>query len=264
MNILETIIAHKHKEVGDRKLAVPVRELEKRALFQRPVVSIKRHLSQSTTSGIIAEFKRKSPSKGVINATALADRTTMQYVHSGASALSVLTDQNFFGGSDEDFLAARAANNCPMLRKDFVVDEYQIIEAKSIGADVILLIAASVEPETIKQFASLAHSLEMEVLLEVHNEEELLHNLNSGADLIGVNNRNLKTFEVSIEVSKHLFPLMPKEVIKVSESGIDKVETILELRKIGFQGFLMGQKFMEQQDPGQACRNFIHELRKSK
>lgn len=261
MNILDTIVAHKYKEVADRKLARPVSELERRALFQRPTASIKKQLSASNASGIVAEFKRKSPSKGVINSTAQADRTTMQYVHAGAAALSVLTDQNFFGGSDEDFLAARKVNACPMLRKDFVVDEYQIIEAKSIGADVILLIAASLEPSTIKNFASLTHSLGMEVLLEVHNEEELLSNLNSGADLMGVNNRNLKTFEVSIEVSKRLFPLLPKDVIKVSESGIDKVESIVELREIGFQGFLMGQKFMEQADPGLACKNFIHELR---
>lgn len=260
MNILDTIVAHKHKEVAERKQVIAVRELEKRALFQRPVSSIKKLLLNPAASGIIAEFKRKSPSKGVINSTAKADSTTKQYVQAGASALSVLTDESFFGGSDEDFVTARSANNCPMLRKDFVIDAYQIIEAKSIGADVILLIAASLEPDTIKNFASLAHSFGMEVLLEVHNEAELLHNLSSGADLIGVNNRNLKTFEVSIDVSRRLFPLIPKEIIKVSESGIDKVEAILELRSIGYQGFLMGQRFMEQQDPGLACKKFIQEL----
>ncbi len=260
MNILDTIVAHKHREVNARKTVVPVRELEKRVLFQRPVVSIKKHLTDVNASGIIAEFKRKSPSKGIINATANADHTTMRYMQAGASALSVLTDQNFFGGSDEDFLAARAVNNSPMLRKDFMVDEYQILEAKSIGADVILLIAASLQPATIQELTSFAHSLEMEVLLEVHNEEELLENLNTGADLIGVNNRNLKTFEVSIEVSKQLYPLIPKEVIKISESGIDTAQSVLELKRLGFQGFLMGQKFMEQSDPGLACQNFIQEL----
>lgn len=261
MNILDTIVEHKRKEVSDRKLTIPVAELEKRTLFQRPVTSIKKQLLAPNASGIIAEFKRKSPSKGIINSTAKADTTTMQYVQAGASALSVLTDESFFGGSDEDFLTARLANSCPMLRKDFVMDEYQIIEAKSLGADVILLIAASLEPAALKSFASLAHSLGMEVLLEVHNETELLYNLNACADLIGVNNRNLKTFEISIDVSKRLFPLIPKEVIKVSESGIDNVEAILELRGIGFQGFLMGQKFMEQDEPGLACKNFIHEVR---
>jgi indole-3-glycerol phosphate synthase len=261
MNILDTIVEHKRKEVNDRRQAIPVAELEKRTLFQRPVASIKKQLLAPGASGIIAEFKRKSPSKGIIHATAKAEVTTMQYVQAGASALSVLTDENFFGGSDADFLAARIANSCPMLRKDFVIDEYQVIEAKSIGADVILLIAASLEPGVLRNFASLAHSLGMEVLLEVHNETELLENLGAGADLIGVNNRNLKTFEVSIDISKRLFPRMPKEVVKVSESGIDQVEAILELRAIGFQGFLMGQKFMEQPEPGLACKNFIHELR---
>jgi indole-3-glycerol phosphate synthase len=264
MNILDTIVAHKHKEVSARKQATPLNELEKRSLFQRPVASIKKQLLAPNASGIITEFKRKSPSKGVINATAKADSTTMQYVHAGATALSVLTDEKFFGGSNDDFLAARIVNSCPMLRKDFVIDEYQIIEAKSIGADVILLIAASLEPAVLKNFASLAHSLEMEVLMEVHNEDELLNNLNANADLIGVNNRNLKTFEVSIDISKRLYPLIPKDIIKVSESGIDRVEAILELREIGFQGFLMGQKFMEQDDPGVACKNFIHELRTAK
>jgi indole-3-glycerol phosphate synthase len=264
MNILNTIVEHKRKEVKDRKQTISVVELEKRTLFQRPVASIKKQLLAPNASGIIAEFKRKSPSKGIINSTAKADHTTIQYIQAGASALSVLTDENFFGGSDEDFLSARIVNICPMLRKDFVLDEYQIIEAKSLGADVILLIAASLEPSVVKNFASLAHSLGMEVLLEVHNEDELRHNLTSDADLIGVNNRNLKTFEVSIDVSKRLFPLMPKEVIKVSESGIDSVEAILELRDIGFQGFLMGQKFMEQDESGLACKNFIHELRTAK
>lgn len=264
MNILDTIVEQKRKEVSDRKLAMSVGELEKRMFFQRPVASLKNQLLNPHASGIIAEFKRRSPSKGTINSTAQADHTTMHYVQAGASALSVLTDQNFFGGSDEDFLAARIANTCPMLRKDFIVDEYQIVEAKSIGADVILLIAASLQPDTIRSFASLAHSLKMEVLLEVHNEVELLNNLSAEADLIGVNNRDLKTFNVSIEVSRRLLPLIPKDVVKVSESGIDNVDAILDLRKIGFQGFLMGQKFMEQQDPGLACKNFIHELRTAK
>lgn len=264
MDILDTIVAHKHKEVSGRKLAMPLAELEKRAQFQRPVVSIRKQLLNPNASGIIAEFKRKSPSKGIINATAKADNTTKQYVQAGASALSVLTDEHFFGGSDEDFLSARMANSCPMLRKDFVIDEYQIIEAKSIGADVILLIAATLEPAVLSKFASLAHSLGMEVLMEVHNENELLSNLSANADMIGVNNRNLKTFEVSIEISKRLYPLLPKEVIKVSESGIDNIEAVRELRKIGFQGFLIGQKFMEQSEPGVACKNFIYELRTAK
>lgn len=264
MNILDTIEIHKKKEVVDRKTVLSVSDLEKRILFQRPTASLKKALTAPNASGIIAEFKRKSPSKSVINASAKADSTAMQYIQAGASALSVLTDQNFFGGSDEDFLAARAVNTCPMLRKDFIVDEYQIIEAKSIGADVILLIAAILDSSQVKKFTTLAHSLNLEVLLEVHDQEEIDVNLDSGADLIGVNNRNLKTFEISIDVSRRLCASIPKDVVKISESGIDKVESIIELCQLGYRGFLMGQKFMEQPDPGLACRDFIHELRKNK
>lgn len=262
MDILDTIIAYKQKEVTERKQTVTVRELEKRELFERKTLSLKHALLLPTASGIIAEFKRKSPSKGVINATASSDKTTVSYVQAGASALSVLTDQHFFGGSDEDFLAARRINSqTPMLRKDFVIDEYQLIEAKSIGADVILLIASVLDTVEVKQLTTMAHSLGLEVLLEVHNEEELALNLNADVDLIGVNNRNLKTFDVSTDVSKRLYPQIPRHVAKVSESGIDRMDTILELKKIGFEGFLMGQKFMEQHDPGLACKNFIHALR---
>ncbi|HMV09346.1 MAG TPA: indole-3-glycerol phosphate synthase TrpC [Cyclobacteriaceae bacterium] len=265
MTILDTIVAHKKKEVAVRLESAPLSLLEKRPLFRQPVISLKKRLLEKDASGIIAEFKRQSPSKGVINSTALPDATTLQYIQAGASGLSVLTDNHFFGGSEEDFLSARRANgNAPMVRKDFVVNEYQIVEARSVGADVILLIAACLDPAEILAFSKLAHSLGMEVLLEVHNEEELLQNLRSEADLIGVNNRNLKTFEVDINLSKKLFPLIPKDAVKVSESGIENVETIRELREIGFGGFLMGQRFMEQPNPGQACQAFIETLRKTK
>lgn len=264
MNVLDTIAAHKLKEVADRKERTSVRELESRDLFSRKTISLKESLLLPEASGIITEFKCKSPSKGIINASAQPDKTAFQYIQAGASGLSILTDQNFFGGSDADFLSVRRVNAThPMLRKDFMIDEYQLIEAKSIGADVILLIAAMLDVETIRKFTSLAHSLKMEVLLEVHNEEELLLNLNAGADMIGVNNRNLKTFEVSIDVSKRLLPLIPSEVVKISESGIDHVEAVVELRKLGYQGFLMGQKFMEQPDPGVACNEFIQRLKKA-
>lgn len=263
MNILDTIVLHKRKEVAENKQVVSVQALEKRDLFQRQPVSIKAALMHPGSSGIIAEFKRKSPSKGIINDQVACDKTTLAYAQAGASALSVLTDHNFFGGSVDDFLAARRVNNCPMLRKDFVIDEYQIIEAKSIGADVILLIAAILDPGTIAKFVKLAHGLGMEVLLEVHDEKELLDNLASGADLMGVNNRNLKTFDVSIETSRRLSALIPDGIIKVSESGIEQVETIRELRTSGFRGFLLGQRFMEQSDPGLACLTFIQNLKKA-
>src|SRR5688572_9417959 len=184
-------------------------------------------------------------------------------MQAGASALSVLTDKQFFGGSNEDLTVARKFNFCPIIRKDFTIVEYQIIEAKSIGADAILLIAAVLEPQRSKALTTLAHSFGLEVLLEVHDEEELNRNLETGADLIGVNNRNLKTFEVSIEVSKRLAPLIPDSVVKVSESGISSPETMLELRKFGSRGFLMGENFMKHSHPEKAAMEFVAELRRT-
>jgi len=213
--------------------------------------------------GIIAEFKRKSPSKGTINAGVSVEEVTTGYVQAGVSGLSVLTDVNFFGGSNEDFLLARKVNQCPMLRKDFVIDEYQIIEAKSIGADVILLIAAALEPRKLKELASFARTLGLEVLLEVHDEEELKSNEGAPVDMIGVNNRSLKTFEVNIEISRQLAPLIPKGVVKISESGIESIQAIRELKTYGFKGFLMGQHFMQEPDPGKAAAAFIQQLKKN-
>src|SRR6187431_736395 len=197
MNILDQIIEHKRKEVAERKSLYPVKLLEQSIYFSTQPVSMTKYIQREDKTGIIAEFKRKSPSKGIINAHASVERTSIGYMQAGASALSVLTDKQFFGGSNEDLTVARKFNFCPIIRKDFTIDEYQIIEAKSIGADAILLIAAVLDSKEIKQFTTFAHSLKMEVLLEVHNEEELKNNLEAGADLIGVNNRNLKTFEVS-------------------------------------------------------------------
>lgn len=261
MNILDQIVEHKRKEVAERKAMYPVRLLEQSIYFPTQPVSLKKYIQRADKSGIIAEIKRKSPSKGVINAYVSVERTSIGYMQAGASALSVLTDKNFFGGSNEDLTTARKFNFCPILRKDFTIDEYQIIEAKSIGADAILLIAAALDPATIKAFTSVAHSLGLEVLLEVHNKEELQENLEAGADLIGVNNRNLKTFELSIEVSKSLASLIPRDVVKVSESGIESPDTILELRDYGYEGFLMGQNFMQHSRPEKACREFIESLK---
>lgn len=263
MDILSTIVTHKFNEVAARKSAVSVRELEQRENFNHPVISIRETLCKPGASGIIAEFKRKSPSKGMINDVAGVTETTMAYVAAGASALSILTDENFFHGKDEDLILAQKANVCPVLRKDFVVDEYQVLEAKSLGADVILLIAAVLEPPAILSLTTLAHSVGLEVLLEVHSEAELLANIKSGVDLLGVNNRNLKTFTFNKGISKQLAALIPDDMIKVSESGIDDVATVLELKEYGYQGFLMGQKFMEEKIPGDACRKFISELRKA-
>jgi len=261
MNILDEIIAYKKTEVATRKSLYPVKLLEQSIYFSTQPVSLKKYIQRDDKSGIIAEIKRKSPSKGIINPYVSVERTSIGYMQAGASALSVLTDKNFFGGSNDDLTTARKFNFCPILRKDFTIDEYQIVEAKSIGADAILLIAAALEVSRLKELAAFAHSFGLEVLLEVHNEVELKANLDAGADLIGVNNRNLKTFELSVEVSKRLAPMMPDNVVKVSESGIESVNTILELKKYGFEGFLMGQNFMQHSRPEAACKEFIEELR---
>src|SRR6188768_3730807 len=263
MNILDQIIEHKRKEVEERKSLYPVKLLEKSIYFSSAPVSMKKYIQREDKSGIIAEFKRKSPSKGIINAYASVERTSIGYMQAGASALSVLTDKQFFGGSNEDLTTARKFNFCPIIRKDFTIDEYQIIEAKSIGADAILLIAAVLDPKRSKELVALAHSLGLEVLLEVHDETELKSNLESGADMIGVNNRNLKTFDVSIDISKKLAPMIPDSVVKVSESGISSPETILELKEYGYRGFLMGENFMKNSYPDKAAMDFMDKLREA-
>ncbi len=261
MNILDQIIEHKRREVAERKRSVPYKALEGGEFFQRQTLSLKDFVRKANRSGIIAEFKRRSPSKGVINANAAVDVTTRGYADAGASGLSVLTDEKFFGGSNDDLSRARRNNSIPILRKDFTIDEYQIAEARAIGADAILLIAAVLDPDESKRLAAFAHSLGLEVLLEVHNLAELQASLDAGADLIGVNNRDLKTFSVSIEVSKNLATQIPDSVVKVSESGISNVHAIAELKKSGFEGFLIGENFMKEEDPGAAAKLFMQELK---
>jgi indole-3-glycerol phosphate synthase len=262
VNILDQIIEFKRKEVAERKLLFPLSVLEQSSGFSLPVISLKASLVRADKTGIIAEIKRKSPSRGVINANVSIERTSVGYVQAGASALSILTDTKFFGGSNEDLLTARKFNSCPILRKEFVVDPYQIVEAKSIGADAILLIAAVLSPKEIVRYTELAHSLGLEVLMEVHDENELNDNLAAGVDVIGVNNRDLKTFSLSIETSKRLAALIPSEVIKISESGIESIEAIMELRKYGFKGFLIGQTFMQNSRPELAAVEFMEELKR--
>jgi indole-3-glycerol phosphate synthase len=264
MNILNEIIEHKRREVAERKTGVSLKTLERAELFERPTISLSASIRRIDRSGIIAEFKRRSPSKGVINARVSVEETTQGYAAAGAAGLSVLTDEKFFGGSNADLLLARKNNTCPILRKDFTIDEYQIAEAKAIGADAILLIAAVLSPKDSKTLATFAHSLGLEVLMEVHNEAELEGHLECGADLIGVNNRDLKTFMVSIETSKNLAPRIPDNIVRVSESGISDPNTIVELRKYGFEGFLIGETFMKQDDPARAARDFVRQLNKLK
>ncbi|MES2619607.1 MAG: indole-3-glycerol phosphate synthase TrpC [Bacteroidota bacterium] len=259
MNYLDEIIAHKRKEVAEAKSLVAVQELEKSHYFNRETISLKAALLKKNSTGIIAEFKRKSPSKGIINQSAEVKQTTTGYINAGASALSVLTDTNYFGGSKKDLTEARQFNSCPILRKDFTIDEYQIIEAKSIGADVILLIAAVLSKEEIKSLTAVAVSLGLEVLLEIHEAEEL-DKADVSQHLIGINNRNLKTFEVNLKHSIALAEKLPADVVKIAESGISKPENILLLKQHGFNGFLIGENFMKEAQPEIACKKFIESL----
>jgi indole-3-glycerol phosphate synthase len=261
MNILDKITAGKIKEVMQRKAVTTIKELEASPFFDRSTHRLTEALTKFGASGIIAEFKRKSPSKGVLNDNADVEYTTSGYCHAGASVLSVLTDENYFGGSDSDLVVARKINSIPVLRKDFIVEEYQIIESKALGADIILLIAAVLDVKKISQFTSAAHAIGLQVLLEVHDRHELAQTMNIPVDAVGVNNRNLKTFEVSVDTSRMLAELIPSERIKISESGIDSPEVIQDLRTLGYKGFLMGEAFMRQPDPALACKQFIDKLR---
>lgn len=261
MDILAEIVAHKRKEVAERKALYPVRLLEKSIYFEGKPVSLKKYIQRSDKSGVIAEIKRKSPSKGMINEHVSVERTSIGYMQAGASGLSVLTDQKYFGGSSEDLNIARSFNFCPILRKDFIVDEYQVIEAKSIGADVILLIAAVLTKEEIELLGSLAISLGMEILLEVHNEEELNNSMTDKVQLLGVNNRNLKTFETTIQTSIDLVDKIPEDFVKVTESGLHSPEVVNQLKAHGFEGFLIGETFMKSGRPERAAKEFISQLK---
>jgi indole-3-glycerol phosphate synthase len=259
MNILEMIIAHKKSEVKNMKMAVSVSDLEKTSFFHRETISMKKYLLDESRVGIIAEFKRKSPSKGIIHENADVVEITSAFAANGASALSVLTDEKFFGGTAQDLKAARI-NQIPILRKDFVIDEYQIAEARSIGADSVLLIAACLTPHQVKTLAKFARSLQLEVLLELHAEEELAH-ICEETEMVGINNRNLKTFKVDIQHSLKMAEKIPSEKIKVAESGISSIENINMFREHGFRGFLIGENFMKEKNPGFAFASFVNKLK---
>ena len=259
MNILDQIIADKFKEVALKKQLISASDYERYSLFERETVSLAEALKNSTT-GIIAEHKRRSPSKAIINQSLNVQDVARGYENAGVCGMSVLTDAKYFGGSLDDLILARASVKMPLLRKEFIIDEYQIIEAKAHGADVILLIAAVLDREQIKSFSELAKSLELDILLEVHNLEELEKSILQNIDMIGVNNRNLKTFEVSTDISKQLSEKIPNEFVKVSESGISSVEEIKDLKNYGYQGFLIGENFMKTDNPGLSAREFIKNL----
>lgn len=260
MNTLNTIVEHKIKEVKERQELYPKQLLERSIYFNTQPVSLSKYISREDKCGIIAEIKKQSPSLGIINKYANVEKISIGYMQAGASALSVLTDKLFFGGSSDDLATARKFNFCPILRKDFIIDEYQIIESKSIGADAILLIAAILSKEQISQFTGIAHSLGLEVLLELHDKDEL-DKIDNRINVIGVNNRNLQTMKIDIEQSIMMSNLLPKEVVKVSESGIESIETILKLKSHGYHGFLIGSQFMKHPQPDLACKEFIKELK---
>ncbi|NDV44548.1 indole-3-glycerol phosphate synthase TrpC [Flagellimonas sediminis] len=261
MNILDKIVADKRKEVDLKKSLITLPQLEASVMMERTSVSLAASLRKSNT-GIIAEHKRRSPSKSVINQNLNVQDVAKGYANAGVCGMSVLTDGKYFGGSLDDLVLARASVNIPLLRKEFIIDEYQIVEAKAYGADVILLIAAILSREETKTLSELAKSMGLDVLLEVHNEEELQKSIMPSLDMLGVNNRNLKTFEVSLDTSKSLSEQIPDDFVKVSESGISSIEAIQELKKYGYQGFLIGENFMKTDDPGTSAKMFIDELKK--
>ena len=259
MNILDKIVTDKRKEIALRKSLIPLKQLENSVIFEKSTISLSERLKNSS-SGIIAEHKRRSPSKSTINQNLNVQDVAKGYEDAGVCGMSVLTDGKYFGGSLDDILLARASCNLPLLRKEFIIDTYQILEAKAYGADVILMIAAILTKEEIKHFSEFAKSLDLDVLLEVHNLEELQKSIMPTIDMLGVNNRNLKTFEVSLETSKILSNHIPDDFVKVSESGISSIEAIKELQPYGYKGFLIGENFMKTDNPGLSATEFINTL----
>ncbi|RSK39147.1 indole-3-glycerol phosphate synthase TrpC [Mangrovimonas spongiae] len=259
MSILDQIVADKRQEVALKKALIPVSQLEQSVLFERNTISLSKRLKNSH-SGIIAEHKRRSPSKSVINNSLSVQAVAKGYENAGVCGISVLTDGRYFGGSLDDLILARANCNLPLLRKEFIIDAYQILEAKAYGADAILLIAAILTRDEIKQFSKLSKQLNLDVLLEVHNEEELNKSIMPSLDMLGVNNRNLKTFEVNLETSKNLSAQIPNDFVKVSESGISSIKAIQTLKSYDFKGFLIGENFMKTDNPGNSAAQFIKQL----
>lgn len=259
-NILDKIIANKKIEVEQQKKQYSINDMM-RFIADSSVQpkSFKEALANSST-GIIAEFKRRSPSRDWIFKDAKIEDVVPLYSQNGASAISVLTDMDFFGGNLEDLKNARSLTNTPLLRKDFVVDEFQLYQAAWYGASAILLIASALTVEETKALAQKAKQLRLDVLLEIHNEQELDH-INQYVDVVGVNNRNLGTFVTDIQVSFDLADKIPAEFVKISESGISQPQTVIDLQQVGYRGFLMGENFMKTNNPGQALEDFINQLR---
>jgi len=260
MNILEKIIERKRIEVEQAKTEISLAELQAKPFFVRTCHSLRDSILDSSKNGIISEYKRASPSKGIINDHSGPAEVAKAYEENNVSAISVLTDHDFFKGSLDDLVSVRNAVNIPVLRKEFIIDPFQITEAKAYGADIILLIAACLSSDEIKQFSAHAKEIGLNVLLEVHNEKELKNNIFDTIDAIGVNNRNLMDFSVSIQHSIDLVNLIPDQFIKVSESGISDPETIKQLKDVGFQAFLIGENFMKTPNPAEAIQEFVKHI----
>ena len=259
MSILKNIVIDLKKELKLKKRINPISEYKKTSLFARNTISMSDSIKKNNF-GIIAEFKRRSPSKNEINNKLSVHEVCRNYQIFGASGLSILTNLKYFGGSLEDLALARSACTLPILRKDFIIDEYQIYEAKAFGADTILLISSILTRDEIANLSKKAKELKLEVLLEVHNNEELKKGVVEHVDIIGVNNRNLKSFKTDIKISEKLFNQIPDKFLKISESGLNKDNSIKKLKKIGYQGFLIGEKFMISSDPGKELKKTLENL----
>jgi len=257
MNVLEKIVEQKIKEVKAHQANLSIEQLKKMSNFQRKGISLANRLKNSVVPGIISEFKRQSPSKGIINDKVDVIKVTKGYCEAGASAVSILTDHDFFGGTIEDLQRARPHLDCTVLRKDFIIDEYQIYETKAIGADLMLLIAAILTKEQIVRYTDIAHDLGLEVLLEIHNEEEFRNGYYDQVDILGVNNRDLKQFKTTIQNSIDLAEILPKNQLKISESGISSTKEMSALANVGYKGFLIGEQFMKHDDPAAELKKFI-------
>jgi indole-3-glycerol phosphate synthase len=259
MTILDKIVAYKKKELADISILATINELEDSILFDRKIISLSESVLDGSRSGIIAEFKRKSPSKGIINSNASVAEVAEGYYNEGAAGVSILTDNHFFGGMNEDIKRAREEATFPILRKDFTISEYQVVEAKAIGADAILLIAAILEVGEILHLSKLARSIGLEVLLEIHEMKEL-DKVNEYINIIGVNNRDLRSFEVSTTISLELAERLPAGFTRISESGISSSRDIKTLKDAGYDGFLIGEKFMAEPDPVRAFSGFVKSI----
>ena len=259
MKILDKIVEDKKIEINKLLSNSSISKLENSHLFSRKCISLKESI-KNNNSGIICEFKRRSPSNENINYISSLPDVVSGYEEAGAAGLSILTNKKYFDGDTQDIINIRDISNLPILRKEFIISEYQVIEAKSIGSDAILLIASILSEEEIIGYSSLAKSIGLEVLLEIHSEDELYKISGDDIDIVGVNNRNLDTLEIDLNNSIELYGKIPSKFVKISESGISEVESILKLKELGYNGFLIGEKFMKTNNPMESAYDFIKKI----